>query len=425
MKTIKILKIIFAFLIVFFIAVLIVWRKSFFNNNSNQTGEKMNYNKEIQLKDNVLGVKYPPVVQNNSDAKKLKIKVWCDSGEDEITKKICKAYDDSNPDVDIFFEIGVAPYDSVKTFLDLGEKADVFMFRGKDLPEFVEKGYLLGFDDEINNDVNDKHISQAYEACCVNDKLYAIPFTTHVWYMFYNKSMYTEEEVKSLDTMFEKDFGDPKIHNVAVDFNDEEYLAGFFNATGCQLCVTDGTDIAKGDLTDEDKTAVVDYLKDKIKTNKLYALSDNPWEGIKNGTIGAYFTGSWNNLRMKEVLGENYAVACAPQIDINGKKQYIKPYGDYCMIGVSSKTENQKEAMEIANFLGSEIAQAVRAQVKDTQPTVKVLAESVPEGVDYKRDYQALYTSLEQMKHIVKQPCEPQFSDCQKTLEYLGECIFN
>ena len=36
---------------------------------------------------------------------------------------------------------------------------------------------------------------------------YAVPFTPNSWFMYYDKSMYTEEEGKSLDTMMAKDLG--------------------------------------------------------------------------------------------------------------------------------------------------------------------------------------------------------------------------
>lgn len=34
--------------------------------------------------------------------------------------------------------------------------------------------------------------------------LYGVPFTTNTWYMFYDKSVFSEADVKNLETMLEK-----------------------------------------------------------------------------------------------------------------------------------------------------------------------------------------------------------------------------
>ena len=38
--------------------------------------------------------------------------------------------------------------------------------------------------------------------------VYAIPFSPNSFFMYYNKDMYTEDEVKSLETMMAKDLGE-------------------------------------------------------------------------------------------------------------------------------------------------------------------------------------------------------------------------
>lgn len=395
-------------------------------SNSNSDSEDARIIHEDVKKVNTLGIPMPEAVSDNDDAQKIKLKVWCPSEEQDITKQLCEIYDDSDPEFDIEFEIGVVSEADAKTQLttDVDAAADVFMFAGDQLTEMVEGNFMSQINDSIAAEVKDTQIEQAYNACSVNDALYAVPFTANLWYMFYNKSMYTEEEVKSLDTMFEKDLGSD-VDNFAIDIANGWFLAGFFYAGGCTLYGPDGTDPKSCDWAEDKGIAVVDYLNEKVATGKLH--KDDSYDSIpllQEGKVAAYCTGSWNAKAIKDALGENYAAACAPQITVNGTTEYIKPFADFKMIGVKATTENPKAAQKLAQFLGGDYAQAVRLQTREVQPTVKALVENVPEGVDYQKDYPAVYASLEQMKHTVNRPSISQISKYWSPAGALGGYIY-
>ena len=65
-----------------------------------------------------------------------------------------------------------------------------------------------------------------------------VPFTTNTWYMFYDKSVFSEEDVKNLDTMLEKG-------TVSFPLINSWYLPAFYLGNGCTL-FGDGTDESKG-----------------------------------------------------------------------------------------------------------------------------------------------------------------------------------
>lgn len=37
-----------------------------------------------------------------------------------------------------------------------------------------------------------------------DSELYGVPFTTNTWFMYYDKSVFSEEDIKNLDTMLKK-----------------------------------------------------------------------------------------------------------------------------------------------------------------------------------------------------------------------------
>lgn len=396
-------------------------------NKANANGGDVNYNvDDVNVAD---GVEVPQVVENNADAQKISLKVWCPTEEQTITQQLCEAFDGAHPEYDIDFEIGIVSEDQASTqlTLDASSSADVFMFAGDQLSELAKSSLIMKIADSVATEVADEHIEQAYDACTYNGELYAIPFTANLWYMFYNKSMYTEEEVQSLDTMMAKDFPDVNgspVYNFSMDIDNGWYIAAFFYAGGCTLYGENGDDPTQCDWAEDKGIAVVDYLNSLMDTGKFYLDTDyDSIAKLKDGTIAAFCSGSWNANAIKEALGENYAAAVAPQVTINGTTEYLKPFADFKMIGVNALCQNQQAAQLLAQFLAGSYAQTVRLEAREIQPTTKLLVgENSP--YDYEKDYPAVQASINQMEHTVNRPSTDQIKNYWKMGEALGSYIF-
>lgn len=70
--------------------------------------------------------------------------------------------------------------------------------------------------------------------------IYAVPYTSNTWFMYYDKRVFSEDDVKSLDTMLTKG-------KVSFPFDNGWYLNAFYAANGCTI-FGDGTDKA-ADMT--------------------------------------------------------------------------------------------------------------------------------------------------------------------------------
>lgn len=403
------------------------------NTNGADNGEENNDNEDennkVVEKDVIVA---PKQVSDYSDAKQLSLKVWCPSEEQEITKTLCELFDASHPEYTITFDYGVVSESDCKTQIELDPQnaADIFMFCGDHLKAFADGGYLAKLKDTTQAEVRDTHIAQAVDAASIEEEVYAVPFVANLWYMFYNKSMYTEDEVQSLDTMMAKNFPDVNgqhVYNCSIHLENGWYLASFFYAGGCTLFGPDGTDAAKCDWAEEKGIAVVNYISSLVQTNKLY--NDAWYESItklQDGTVAAYFTGSWNANAIKEALGDNYAATCAPRINIGGNEEWLKPFADFRMIGVNAQSDNKDAAQELAVFLGGEYSQLCRMQFREIQPTVKKLVENeaVISKLDYETNYPAVAASTAQLAHTVKRPSTPQMSNYWTIGEAIGKYIY-
>jgi arabinogalactan oligomer/maltooligosaccharide transport system substrate-binding protein len=78
---------------------------------------------------------------------------------------------------------------------------------------------------------------------------------------------------------------------------------------------------------------------------------------MKEGKCDAFFSGTWKADAAKEALGENYAAAQLPTINIGGEAKSLRAFAGSKCIGVNPNCKNQKAALQLALFLGSKDAQ--------------------------------------------------------------------
>jgi arabinogalactan oligomer/maltooligosaccharide transport system substrate-binding protein len=130
--------------------------------------------------------------------------------------------------------------------------------------------------------------------------------------MYYDKSVFTEDDIKSLDTMLEKG-------KVAFPIENSWYLASFYVANGCTLLGADGGDAAAGiDFSGDKAVAVTNYLVDLVK---------NP--NFANGDVGsvadakAFFSGTWDYQKAVDAYGDNLGIAAPPSINIGGEMKQM------------------------------------------------------------------------------------------------------
>ena len=115
--------------------------------------------------------------------------------------------------------------------------ADVFAFADDQLNELVQAGALQEV--QLNaDDIKSRNTPASVDAATLNGKLYAYPLTAdNGYFMFYDKSFFTEDDVKSLDTMLDKAAAAGK--KVSMDVANGWYLYSFYAGAGLNLSLAD------------------------------------------------------------------------------------------------------------------------------------------------------------------------------------------
>ncbi len=201
--------------------------------------------------------------------------------------------------------------------------------------------------------------------------LYGVPITTDTYFMYYDKSVFTEEDVKSLDTMLTKG-------KVAFPLANGYYLAAFYLANGCTFFGADGSNRADGIQVGGAKgTAVTNCLVDLVQNeNFIVAEPADAISMMREGNCAAYICGTWQATQTKEILGDNFGVAILPSVMIDGVNCQIRPFTSAKAVGVKSTTAYPEVALNLALYLASYEGQKAHYELRGYVPCeLKLTAE--------------------------------------------------
>ncbi|MBQ7433045.1 MAG: extracellular solute-binding protein [Lachnospiraceae bacterium] len=310
--------------------------------------------------------------------------VWSPS-EDQAEDKgawlqtVCEQFNDEHPEWDLTFEYGVCAEGDAKSTVtqDVDGAADVYMFANDNLTALVAANGIAKLGGSAAEAVEATNSDAIIDSVSLDGSLYGVPFTTNTWFMFYDKSVFSEDDIKNLDTMLEKGI-------VSFPLTNSWYIASFYVANGCTLFGEDGTDEDAGvDFSGDKAVAVTDYLVDLYANPNFVLDSDGAGlSGLRDGSVNAIFSGSWDASSVQEALGDNYGVAQLPTITIDGEEKQLKSFAGSKAIGVNPTTEYPQIAVALASYLGSADAQKSHYELRSVVPCNTELLEDDVIGAD-------------------------------------------
>ena len=298
-----------------------------------------------------------------------------DDAQGAWLKTECEAFNEEHPERNITFDyVTCSESDAKDTVLqDPASAADVYMFANDQIADLVDAGALTKLGGDAAEYVKSSNSEAMAATVTYNGDIYGVPYTSNTWFMYYDKRVFSEDDVKSLDTMLEKG-------KVSFPFDNGWYLASFYAANGCTI-FGDGTDASKGyDFGGDNAVAVTKYIVD-LFNNKNFVMDNNDGSlglaGLKDGSVNAYFNGNWNYDAVVKNLGEeNVGVAALPTINVDGKDCQLKAFLGSKAIGVNPNCKNQEVAVKLAAYLGSEDAQLKHFELRKQAPVNTNLASN-------------------------------------------------
>ena len=327
--------------------------------------------KNTEKKDTEVAVATEKGAAAEDEAWEGDLTVWSPQ-EDQDTNWLqdqCEAFAAEHPNWKINFNYGVCPEGEAKDNVtkDVEAAADVYMLANDNIPDLVSAGALSELGGDYLGYVTSTNSDSILASVTYNDSVVAFPFTPNTWFMYYDKSVFSEDDVKNFDTMLEKAGEAGK--KVSFKLTDSWYIEAFYVANGCTL-FGDGTDTDAGiDFGGDKAAAVTEYLVDLAANPNFLVDADGSGLAGLGDSVAALFSGTWDAEAVKEKLGDNMGVAALPTVTIDGKEGQMKSFIGSKAIGVNPNAENQQVAMSLAAYLAGEKAQTAHYEMRNLLPS--------------------------------------------------------
>lgn len=334
----------------------------------------------------------------------VKLKVWAPADALDVFQAQCddfaKNFKDQGRDITIEV-VQQGESDAAAILMsDPNAAADVFGFVSDNASKLYPGGYVAPVRTQYAKAIEESSLEGAISVSTSNDQLVAFPETGDNGYIvYYNKSLISEEEVKSLEGIMK--VCNEKNKKFIMNLNN-----GFY---GCVIPLTAGgtyeLDADGAQVLNYDKDATVKVAKafaDLLANDDAHFADDDVNKvlasSLRNEKALGGVCGTWKLAAVKDALGDNFACAKLPTIKVDGEdKDMISMYG-YKLLGVNKNTKYPYTSQALAYYLSGEKCQQERMDQLGWGPSITSLVE----GEQAQND-ECLSAMYEQMEHSVPQ----------------------
>ncbi|MDO5098159.1 MAG: extracellular solute-binding protein [Corynebacterium sp.] len=279
-------------------------------------------------------------------------------------------FEEANPDLDITWKNSVVSAADAESTVsqDPSAAADVYLFANDQLGSLLSSGAIGELSDS-----GEKQLKEQTEENLANSvkhtdgSYYGLPYEPNTWFMYYDKSKLSEEDVKSFDTMLEK-------AKVSFPMSNSWYLGAFYAGAGATFFGADGLDESAGIQAGDKAAAVTKYLAGVVENPNFI----NDVEGSGMGSLGTnvdvVFSGAWDAKNAEQALGDNLGVASLPTFKLDGEDVQIKAFSGSKAVAYNPNTQSPQVAAMFAEFLASADSQKVHYEKNGVVPADKSLA---------------------------------------------------
>lgn len=331
--------------------------------------------------------------------KGLELTVWGSAAQQETLKQMVVKFEEANPETKYNIKVGICEEDMAVSNIapDPSAAADVFCYSNDQLVPLLRVGALakLGgiFLDNVKTENSEDSVASGSIAYgTADEKVYGYPYASdNGYFMFYDKSVITDEQVGSLESIIS--VCETKNKKIAWAVDVPWYTAGWFFAFGCDYSVEyDYNDNYKEknieiSLNNEGGINACKAMS-KLTSSKAFSGKSTDNEKIITGfttkSTAVAVSGTWNAPQIKKILGENYGVCKLPTVNVNGQDVQLSSFKGYKLFGVNPHSGDKiVEAHKLAAFLSSEAMQAERFEKYMVGPTNNAAANAVKDDVTF------------------------------------------
>jgi len=315
----------------------------------------------------------------------IPLRVWVgDNADVPWLEQVIREFTAAHPERQYDIQIGVQNEgDVAKVILaDVQAAADVFTFADDQMNSLLNAGALLPILEGAET-IHNTNTPESIEAATGPDgQLYAYPATAdNGYFMFYNSAYITPGDAATIESLLDRAAENGR--KVAFPMANAWYLYSFFAGAGLEMHLSDDgvTNTCNWNAADTPITGV-EVLSSLMELAShpgfVEADSDAFVAGLKDGSIVAGVSGTWNATVAAQVWGESYAAAKLPTYRTAGQNVQMASFSGFKLVGVNAYSDHAGDAMDLAAFMTAYDAQVDRFRLRRQGPS-NVAALASPE----------------------------------------------
>ena len=240
---------------------------------------------------------------------------------------------------------------------------DIFCFTQKELQGLIDAEAIMPLSTAAADNIKATHCHGAVLASSENGILYGYPMaiTERVAVLYYDKSLISEDDAKSLEKII--DICEKNNKFFRFQLSSGWGVEHFFFSTGCESRWTVNKNFEFVALDDNyNSNAGIAAMKGLAKLAGSSAFNDKTY-GYNYGNDTAVIISEINNRWTAEnTFGENLGVAIMPSFTVDGENYQMKSVGNTFLMGISPTEDSEKAELlsRLALWLSDEECQLER-----------------------------------------------------------------
>lgn len=313
---------------------------------------------------------------NKGDA--ILLNVWLPQEDQAFGEEVAEAFKAAHPDKKYTIIFGTQSESDAGTKLlqDVTNAPDCFAFASDQILKLINGGALNRIGGERLDKIKKENTAAAVDAASVDVggdiQTFAFPYTDNTFYLYYDKSKFTEDDIKTLDGILAKCSATEQF---AYPLNDGWYSSAFYFGAGLGYSVK--YDEAWGETvidTDIDNSVGIEVAKVMLNlvNNPAFKPDSNDSKicaGFEDGSIIAGVSGVWNRNSIMESLGDNFGAAALPTYTLNNEQKQLVAFAGYKLMGVCNYSKVKSDALDFAEFFTSYEMQLKHFDARGFTPT--------------------------------------------------------
>lgn len=300
--------------------------------------------------------------------------IWAEETNHEMLGRMAESFKQEyagQAEFDIQIEPSVDAQTKSDVLGDIHNAADVFFFADDQLSSLAAGGALAKVPNA--DEIKAANTEGSVAAASIGDVLYAYPMTAdNGYFLYYDKTYFTDEDVKSLDRILEVAAENEK--KFSMEWDSGWYLYSFFGNTGLDFGINeDGVtnhcnwNTTEGDITGAD---IVNSMLAIAANPGFLNLPDSEFiAGVQDGTIIAGVSGVWNAMEIQAAWGSDYGAVKLPAFTCAEKQIQMSSFIGYKMAGANAYSDHVDWALKLADWVTNEQNQILRFEERNQGPS--------------------------------------------------------